>query len=171
MTRIYLDLPDDIQLMLEENQLSWEDALTDLGIDQEVTYGSLPYHEEEGVRTKELVTVIIVASAAAVVAVSFAISRILETLQRKPSIVEIYEPVAVQDASGKVVIDALGQPVVKLVKRYEILEPRKEDRKVEFEFHFDLKDVVVIKVRSEETQMPGEETKGATDQAKSTQKP
>jgi hypothetical protein len=161
MINIYLDFPDDIQLTLEDNQFSWEDALNNLGIDQEVSYGLLPYQEEAGVRTKELVAVIIVASAAAVVAVSFAISHILEILQRKPRIVEVYEPIAVQDASGKVVLDASSQPVVRLVKCYEILEPRKENRKGEFEFHFDLKDGVVIKVRSEENQMSTKETKGA----------
>lgn len=165
MTKIYLDLPPDIQLLLEENRISLEEELTNLGIDQHVTYEPLPY-QEEGARTKELITVIIVASAAAVVAVSYAVSRILETLQRKPRVVEICVPEEVRDSDGKVLTDDTGRPIFKIVKRYELLEPRKEDRKGELEFHFDLKDGVVLKVRSEETQIPGGEVKGTVDESK-----
>ena len=165
MTKIYLDLPPDIQLLLEENRVSIEEELANLGIDQQVTYEVPPYHEE-GVRTKELITVIIVASAAAVVAVSYGISRILETLQRKPCLVEILVPEEVRDASGNVLLDDAGQPVYKMVKKYELLEPRKEDRKGDIEFHFDMKDGVVLKVHSEETQLPGEDAKEAGNAGK-----
>jgi hypothetical protein len=159
MPKIYLDLADDIQLLFEENRISIEKELADQGIDQTVIYEVPPYQEEEGVRTKEPVTVIILASAAVVLAVGYAVSRIVETLQRKPHVVEIYELEEVRDSSGNVLTDTLGQPVVKMVKRYEILEPRKEDRTGGFEFSFDLKSGVVFKVRSEETQIDQPEDK------------
>src|SRR5437588_10162827 len=106
MTKIYLDLPDDIQFLFEENQISIEGVLANLDTDHKVTYESPPYQEEVGVRTKDLVTVIIAASAAAVMAISFAISQVIDTLQRRPYFVEVHEIEEIRDSDGNVVIDS-----------------------------------------------------------------
>lgn len=153
MSKIYIEFSSDLQWLLEENQLSIQDLLAHAGIDQQVTYEARPYQVEEGARTKELVSVILVSAAAFVLATGYALSQVISTLQRKPSLVEIEQLEEVRDAQGSVLIDTQGQPVLKTVKTVELLEPRKENREREFELHFDPKKDFVIKVRSGEKQL------------------
>jgi hypothetical protein len=152
MTKIYLDLSEDIRFLFEENQISLEEELTNSGIDHKLTHESPSYMEEDSGRTKDLV-VVIVAASTAVLAISFAVSEIIGTLQRKPHVIEIHSIEEIKDSEGNIVRDAQGCPLFKTVKRYELLQPRREDKAKEFELHFGLKEGLVIKVRSEEKQL------------------
>ena len=151
-TKIYLELSDEFQQLLADNRISIEYILQNENIDAEVTYGIMPYPTEEGARTKELVTIILAASGA-VVAISFAISKVLNMLYNKPHIVEISENKELRDKNGNILLDEEGKPLFKPVKRYELIEPRREERKDEFEFSFGLKNGIRIKVKSEEKEM------------------
>ena len=151
-TKIYLELSDEFQQLLADNRISIEYILQNENIDAEVTYGIMPYPAEEEARTKELVTIILAASGA-VVAISFAISKVLNMLYNKPHIVEISENKELRDKNGNILLDEEGKPLFKPVKRYELIEPRREERKDEFEFGFGLKNGIRIKVKSEEKEM------------------
>ncbi|MGH6820402.1 MAG: hypothetical protein ACREDU_06015, partial [Methylocella sp.] len=82
-TQIYLDLPDELQQLLSENQISIADILHQQGIEAEVKLGTMPGQTEEGARDKDVATIIL-ASAAAVIAIGWAISSVLRTLKHGP---------------------------------------------------------------------------------------
>lgn len=77
-TQIYLELDEELQQLLNDNGLNVTDLLQQEGIEAQIKAGTLPACSET-VRTKDLVTVIL-ASSAAVTAISFAISKVLHTL-------------------------------------------------------------------------------------------
>jgi hypothetical protein len=131
-TKIYLDLPDELQQLLSENHVSVGDLLRQENIEAEINYGTILGQTEEGARSKDVVTIIL-ASSAAVLAIGVAISRVLQTLNRKPHLVQVDELTELRDAQGNVLLDAHGKPQYKRVKRYELLEPRKEDASASFE--------------------------------------
>ena len=74
----------------------------------------------------------------------FSISRLIYTVHEKPVYVFFHAPVEIRDTDGNVVRDAQGKPCVKLVKRFEILEPNsaKYDKTLELSFGLD-KGIVV----------------------------
>ena len=148
-TKIYLELSDEIQGVLADNGLSVEDIMQRESIDATVTYGVPPYQSEEGVRTKDLVTIIL-ASSVLVPAIGFAISQVLRTLHDKPHFVGYYENVELRDEKGKILRDKDGKPVTKPVKRHEVLEPREENRETAFEASFSFDNGVVMKFGTKE---------------------
>jgi hypothetical protein len=148
--KIYLELSDAIEQLLSENKITIEDIFLAEKIDAEVTYGVLPYQLEEGVRDKKLIPII--ASSAAVVSISFAVSTILTTIYNKPYLIEFDEIQEVKDDKGKVILDSQGNPVFKTIKKHELLEPRKEDIYKEMEIVFDKNKGILIKIKTLEDQ-------------------
>jgi hypothetical protein len=148
-TKIYLEISDEIQGILADNGLSVEDILRQEAIEATVTHGVPPYQSEEEARTKDVVTIILAASVA-IPAIGFAISQVLNTLHDKPYFVEYYENVELRNEKGKILTDKDGNPLFKTVKRHELLEPRKENQKREFEARFSLANGVVIKFGTKE---------------------
>ena len=51
-TKIYLELSDELQAVLNDNGISIEDILEQEGIEADVTYGVMPTQAEEGARSK-----------------------------------------------------------------------------------------------------------------------
>ncbi len=131
-TKIYLELSDEMQGALADNGLDLADLLRREPVDATVAHGVLPVQTESGAREREVATVVL-AGAAAVAAVGFAVSQCLRAIYAKPQRVTWYEPEEVRDAQGDVVRDGQGQPVFKKVKRHQLLEPR---RQADFEFQF-----------------------------------
>ncbi len=91
-THIYLDLSTEIQQQLADNEISIEDILQRENVEvSNVTEGVMPKESEEGARTRDLVPVIL-ASSAAVAAIGFAISKVLNTLNSKGgNIIDTFE--------------------------------------------------------------------------------
>jgi hypothetical protein len=147
-TKIYLELSDEVQQLLADNQITIEDILRTENIDAEVTYGVLPYQLEEGARTKKLVPIII-GVGIVVLPVSLAVSQVLSTINNKPHIVEIYDPQQLKDSKGNILLDKDGRPLYKLVKKYELIEPRTKKNQ-ELEIQVSLENGVVLKFKSEE---------------------
>jgi hypothetical protein len=79
---IYLDLSEDIQRLLADNEITIEQILQQENIEVEnVTEGVIPDEfEEKGVRTKDLVPLIL-ASSALIASIGFAISKVVNTLK------------------------------------------------------------------------------------------
>ena len=133
-TRIYLDLSNDIEQLLDNNQISIEDILRHADIDANVIYDIPPCQTETEAGTKNLRPIIVSAAfSITALSVSTAISQVLNTLYDQPHFVEIQEIHEFRDANGELVLDENGQPVVRFIKRNELIEPRAEDRSTELE--------------------------------------
>ncbi len=124
--RIYCELTPELQQLLSENGLSIGEILHQENIESDVTYGVVPDMEDLGSRSKDP-ALIILASATLVLAIGAAISRVLSTLQRRPQLVEYFEFHELRDANGDVLRNESGMPRLKRVKKYEFIEPRKQD--------------------------------------------
>jgi hypothetical protein len=116
---IYLEFSDDVEQFLVENEISLEEILQQANIDADVTHQVRPDLTGEEERTKEVVLVVL-ASAALVLAVGTAISQVLQTHYRRPRLEQIDSIEEVMDADGNVVS-------VKVESRPELLEPRETD--------------------------------------------
>ena len=148
-TKIYLELSDEIQGILADNALSVEDILRHESIEATVTHGKPPYQSEVGARTKDMVTIIL-ASGVVIPAIGFAIAQVLNAIQDKPYFVEYYENVELRNNKDEILIDKDGNPIFKTVKRHELIEPKKENQRREFEANFSLVNGVVIKFGTKE---------------------
>ena len=151
-TKIYLDLSDEFKQLLSDNETEIKDILLQENIDADVTYGVIPQEVEEGARSKDLVAIIL-ASSAAVISISFAISKILNTLYNKPHLLGIYEYEELRDDKGNALLSREGKPRLKMVKRYELIEPRREQRRTDMKFSFGITSGIVIKFSSEEKEV------------------
>ncbi|KPA16258.1 hypothetical protein MHK_003531 [Candidatus Magnetomorum sp. HK-1] len=150
--KIYLALSLEAKQILLDNKISIEDILNRELIEVDnIIEGVLPFQTDANARSKDIVTIIL-ASSAAVATIGFAISQILQELHKKPYLVEIYENEELRDADGNVILnDYDGKLEFKPVKRYALIEPRPEQRKRELEINFGLKNGIVVKIKSEET--------------------
>lgn len=151
-TQIYLELTPELQQLLDDNGLSVGDILRQQNIPVEVTHGVLPDEPEAGAQSKEPVTIIL-ASAAAALLVGSAISQVLNTVFRRPVLVDHYEFVELKDANGNILLDKKGKPQLKRVRRFELLEPRPQDSNQYLDFISNAVNGVVLKFRSTEKQI------------------
>ena len=151
-TKIFIELSDEIQQVINSSKISLEDLLKRQMPDVEIIYGKKIYNSDAGFREKGIVPIILAASAG-VATISFAISQILHAIYKKPHLVEFYENEILKDNQGNAILDEDGLPILQPVKKYQFIEPRIEDSKKELEFSFGLKNGIVIKIRSEENQM------------------
>jgi hypothetical protein len=145
--KIYIELSEEIQKWLAESNLSIENLLREKIVNSEIIYDQIPYQVDEGARSKDIAMVII-AGSAAVISIAFGISQILEAIYSKPFLVEICEIEDLQDLEGNFLVDKYGIPLRKLVKRYEVIGPKQGEKTKEFEINFDLKNGLVIKVKT-----------------------
>lgn len=150
--QIYLELPSEFQQLLSDNGITVERILRDENIDARVSFGILPTAQDATVRSKEPV-LIILASAAAVLAVGSAISQVIHALYRKPYLVEVCELIEQTDAAGNVILDTGGKPSLIQVKKYDLLEPRKEDSSHSLETGMNSTKGLVIKFNSSAKQI------------------
>ena len=123
-TKIYIEISKEFQQLLVENSLTLEDIIQQQGIDANLQYDTLPDNDEYGSRTRDLVPVIL-AGSAAVLAVSTAISQLLNTLYAKPYFVEYWAEEELRNGDGDILLDKDGKPQTKFVKKHEIIEPSK----------------------------------------------
>ena len=131
MQKIYLDLSPEDQESLRLNNYNLEDILESAGISADITYGVNPINRESGDKT---IVPIILASAVSVVAVAYAISKILTTIQRRPRLIKIIHNIPIMTANGEIFEDKNGNPKFLEVEKYQLIEPRAENLKDGFEF-------------------------------------
>ena len=153
-TKIYLELSPELEGALADNGLSIQDILQREAIEVTVTEGVLPLQTEDGARTKDIVTIIL-ASSVAVAAIGFAVSQVLGTVYSRPHKVEYYENVELYNKKGKILTDKKGRPIYKTVKRIELLEPTRQNRKTTFETDFNLTTGMTMKFSSQEGTQEG----------------
>jgi len=132
--KLYIELSDEIQQVISENQIDLTTILQNEGIDATTQYEVPAYAGEEGGRSRDLTPFVMLAGSGLLLAAGVAISKILSTLWNKPHLIEYWEEEAWRDADGKILTDKKGKPLVHLVKRYELLEPRKQDSETGLDF-------------------------------------
>lgn len=111
-TKIYLELDDDINRFFAENSTDIGEILRRENIDVKVGQEVKPYLSDEGVRGKDLVTVL-VASSVAIVSIAAAISLILNAFYNRPHVVVIEKWEELRDADGNIILDEDGKPQYK----------------------------------------------------------
>lgn len=111
-TKIYLELDDDINRFFAENHTDIGEILRRENIDVKVGQEVKPYLSDEGVRGKDLVTVL-VASSVAIVSIAAAISLILNAFYNRPHVVVIEKWEELRDADGNIILDRDGEPQYK----------------------------------------------------------
>lgn len=152
--KIYLELPYEVEAVFADNQISIAQLLSDGDIEgiERVERGVLPYDQKDGATNKDMVTIII-AGAAALGAITLAITSVLNTIYKKPYLVQYDEVVELRDKDGNVVKDKKGNPIFKTVKTSNLVEPRKENKKIEIETSFSLTKGIVLKILNEEIEI------------------
>jgi len=118
----YIILSADVQRLLAENNVGLSDILAQAALDpKEVREVSNPATPEAG--AKETVTLIL-ASAAAVAALTPLFTRLVQLYTHRPIVVEETELTAVLDGQGKPVTGPSGDPVLHWQRKKRLLEPQ-----------------------------------------------
>lgn len=153
---IYVELPEEVQQIFAENETSINQILRDNSIDVEVRQDVAPYKEEDGATSKDLVTLIF-AGSTALASITHAITSIMNTLYKKPYWIEYDELVEIRGKDGNVLLNKKGKPIFKTVKKFELVEPRKENKSYSFESMFSAVKGIVLKVKNEEKEITDEQ--------------
>ena len=149
MKKVYIDLPIEIQRTLAENLVDLSETLQAEGLGHQIEYEVPAYQHIDGVRTRDLTPFIMIAGGGLALSVGIAISKILNTIWDRPHLVEICEEEAWRDRDGNIMLDKDGKPMTKIEKRYELIEPRAENRDISLNLSAGKN--VVVRVRSTET--------------------
>jgi hypothetical protein len=158
--KIYIDLPSEIEELFAENLISISQLLRDNNVEEikDITTVAAPYKQEDGSTSKDAVTLII-AGSVALTSITFAITSIINILYKKPYFVEYDELVELRDKDGNIIFDKEKKPIFKAVKKYELVEPRKENKKSEILSIFNPLKGVVLKVKNEKRELENSEEK------------
>jgi predicted small secreted protein len=148
-TKAYLDLSIELQELLQDADIDLVYFIQKEFPKIEVILSpSVSVESTQNSRSKDLVPVIL-ASGIAIAEVIFAISYLINTLQRAPHLVSLDILEEIRDKDGNVVYDAQGNPQMKLTQVPQILDPKAIKSKESFEFYADISKGVVIKFTSE----------------------
>jgi hypothetical protein len=131
---IYVELSAAAERALADNGLSLEEIVRRAAAEATFRYEASPAGSGSG-RDKDVVTIIL-ASGVAAGLIAHGISRVLATILNRPQMTEVEEFVAVTDANGAPVRDSSGRPVTRIRRRFELLEPSREQHQQEFDWTF-----------------------------------
>jgi hypothetical protein len=145
-TQLYFAFSQDIEIFLQENNVSLQYLLDKNAIDGTLEYSSDPSLESEDEREKAIIPKIITSSVAAVLVIS-SLTSLLEEVYRQPYIIEVYESQELRDSKGEVIFDNHGNPKTKMVKKVELIQPKQDDLKKEMDIKLDFTKGVFIKIK------------------------
>jgi hypothetical protein len=148
-TKFYIELSSDIEELLANNQVTLADILQKENIDADVLSGAVPYQQEEGVKTKEIVTIIL-ASSASIAIITLAITNFLKAWHQKPIFVECDELEPIKNDDGTILLNDNGEPYLRIVKKHKMIEPDKIKNKMDFEISYKNLTDIVIRFKSED---------------------
>lgn len=145
-TKIYLDLPPSTLEAFSDNGIDIIEYLSSAGIQATSKFDATPALNSDG-RSKDLVLTLL-ASSASVGLIGMTIAKLLNTVFRRPQKVEYYEYISIRDLSGNVITRKDGTPIFEKVMRYEIIEPKTEETKLDGDIKLTADHGIAIKVRS-----------------------
>jgi len=132
--KIILDITGDAQILIQENNIDLEQFLLTQGYDVNMEFGELYLESEDGARSKAIVTTLI-ASAASVLAIAQAISKVLSALTNRKHYELIEDWIELRDKDNNIVFDINDKPYFKKVSRIEIIDlTRKESSNTVIDF-------------------------------------
>lgn len=133
-TKIYLELSDEVQKVMAQKGISLATILQRKGIDAQISYGEIPTPPKNGIKTRDLATIIAVASISAI-PLALAIKEFLNALRKGKDVVraEYYrlEPV-IDPLTGEILRDKDGNPIMNKVPQFELSQARPKHVKEEF---------------------------------------
>jgi phosphoserine phosphatase len=121
MDEIFIFPTAEIEQLLLENQIDLVKELKEQGLIVERSFTPDPAKEKSS-QERDL-TLVIVASGITVVAVSQAISKIIETLARRPILVKETICTPVLDSAGNFTRQINGEILMEWKEEYKLLEP------------------------------------------------
>lgn len=128
---IYLELSEEVRKLLAQNNISVNDVLRRANIDADISYAESPLATDEAVKTREIVTVIVV-SAVAFSLVAPALVKIINALKNDSEISREtwYElkPV-INPKTGEALHDKKGNPIFNKVPHLELSQAKQKDTK------------------------------------------
>lgn len=121
MDEIFLFSAPEIEQLLMENQIDLVKELKEQGVAVERGFTSDPAKEESS-QSRD-VALVIIASGITLIALSQAISRIIETLARRPVVVKEITCCPSLDSKGNVIRHKNGEILMEWKEQYKMLEP------------------------------------------------
>lgn len=121
MNEIFLFSAPEIEQLLMENQIDLVKELKEQGLAVERGFTSDPAREESS-QSRDIALVII-ASGITLIALSQAISKIIETLARRPVVVKEITCRPALDAEGNVIRQKNGEILIEWKEQHKMLEP------------------------------------------------
>lgn len=154
---IFIELSSDLQDFFDVNSLDIGDCLREQGVSCVTSYQVLPDHDKKN--PEKSLALVILAGAGGILAVGQAVSQILQTIYRRPHLVESYEYVTVLDSNGNALRDEDGAFIVKKIKNHKLLEAVKQNEKSNFDISMTETKGILLKFSSESQQIEKTESK------------
>jgi hypothetical protein len=143
---LYLVLSQDIKTCFHNNSLGLKDIFKREQLDVKLEYSHNLSSGNDSERDKEIIPKII-ASSMSLVLILTSLTSLLDEIYRKPYIFEFYENQELRDSKGNIVFGENGDPIMKLIKKNELVQPRKEEIEKEISFNLNLKQGILVKLR------------------------
>lgn len=151
-TKIYLEFSSEIEEVLIANggiEACLKEAFNQENIEAEIEEDEVNYQNEQGVRDKDIVTIVL-AGTAAFAGISISIAHLITSLKGTSTFVVYNELEEVKDNDGKVILNKKGKPIMKKVKKFIKKDPKKDAVEKSFEVGFSWKNGLVIKYSNSE---------------------
>lgn len=137
---VRIEIPEEIDRLFHENSVEVLDSIRSCHASCEVVHDYADVDEGAG-RPKDAVPLIL-ASATAVSAVIYAVSRLIDVVTHRPFIAE-WEELEELLSDGKIVKDKHGRPLMRAVRKHIVLEPSKQKYEGRIEFAAGIKGVKI----------------------------
>ncbi len=144
--KIVLEFSEEIRNVLESNRIELAQILNEEGIDMKLKFEKSPL-QDTGEGEKALVPIII-ASAAAITSITFAISKLLEVIYHRPHFVEYTELEIVKDKDGNLLLNENNEPVYKKVNKFKLIDSRPDCSNTEFTTSLTKSDGLVLSYKT-----------------------
>jgi hypothetical protein len=121
MNEFFIFQTAEVEQLLMENQIDLVKELRGQGLPVERSFTPDPTREQSN-KSRD-VALVIIASGITVVALSQAISKIIETLSRRPVVVKEISCCPSLDRNGEVIRQSDGEILMEWREQYKLLEP------------------------------------------------
>jgi len=137
---MYIDIDPELTGLLNKQGITLEQVVQNKFPHLKINYGTLPEPEQND-QTKDVVPIII-ASSAAISAIIYAISKLLDTYYHRPHYCEWDELEEIKE-NDKIMKDKNGNPVYKVKRQHKIFSPESKNNQDSLEVDAGIKGVVL----------------------------
>jgi hypothetical protein len=126
MSEVFLQMTPEVEQLLIENDVSVPDLLRKAGVDVAIAHRTDPASLGNG---KKEPAIVLMATAAVVVAASPLIRQIVHNLSGRNVVITERRLIPVEDSSGNIVRDIVGNPILHWVDVVKGVAPQEPNRK------------------------------------------